>query len=362
MILGVISKIVKTGIAIPIIISGFGVVPDAIKFGKLAVNLTEPVIVTEYRLSVFKLDDYEQEIKAALQQNDPAGAKDILVLAKEQSISIRPELEAEVAEANKFHILKTIGECGGGFMFGAGNSTTELACSIGGDLTPVGDPRDLAIELSKYPDYDPWTVGFAVTGIVFTAATYLGGTGAPAKAGLSVLKFAKKSGKIGAKFMEDLGGLLVRSIDRKAVEDLAGAAKRLDLDKITANATKLINPKAIGELRSVSATIQKIGGKNGYRVALNTLGASESMADVKKWSAVSEKLGTKFPGVLKMLKSSGKLIIKMTEILGKLLFWLFAGLFWFVSMLVSSAISIWSLISILRSFLVRGFFTTRSGA
>lgn len=355
MFFSAVTKITKVGIAIPFIVTGFTVVPNAIKVGYLAVNLSEPVFVSQYRISTFKPEDYVQEIRALLLQKDPAAAHDILVLAKEEAISITPELEAEVSEANKFHVLKAIRDCGGGFIFGKGNSTTELACSIGGDLTPVGDPRDLAIELSKYPDYDPWTVGFAVTGIAFTAATYLGGTGAPAKAGLSILKFAKKSGKISIRFMEDLGSLLVRSIDHKAVEDLAVSAKRFDLDKIAANAGKLIDPKALNELSSVSATIQKIGGQNGYRVALNTLGASDSIADVKKWSAVSEKFGKKFPGTLKMLKSSGKLVINISEVIGKLLFWLFAGLAWFAAMIISSVISIWTLFSISNSLQSRSY-------
>ena len=112
-----------------------------------------------------------------------------------------------VAEANSSsHFAKRFTA---GLVTGNADDVASLSGTVAGDLFVFGDIRDVVREgkhLAMGEDTDRLILGLAAAGLAVTAATYVSAGGvAPVRAGLTLVKDARKVGRLGEGLMEWTG-------------------------------------------------------------------------------------------------------------------------------------------------------------
>jgi hypothetical protein len=254
----------------------------------------DPVKIADQALArSFNRDVAEREIRAALAADDIELAQSFIELAGDRAISIDPALTKDVSDAAVKHdsVTSTAGRFVHGLWTGEPTDLPSLAGTAAGDLFVFGDIRDAAREGTHYltgQKYDPWILGLAGVGIGITAATYASaGLAAPERVGLSVIKAAKRTGRLNPVFavraarevvkVEGAGGLLELAQNTGRIESKVGVRGALDGLAIAEE------PKDVSRLARLSAAN---GGKTRAIVKLFGRGAiilAASALDLTLW-------------------------------------------------------------------------------
>src|SRR6185436_2197367 len=144
-----------------------------------------------------------ENIEAALAANDSDLAASFVELARDRGIVVSEELSKRVsdavAESNSTSDFAR--RFATGLVTGNADDVASLSGTVAGDLFVFGDIRDVVREgkhLATGEDVDRLVLGLATVGLAVTAATYVsvGGVG-PVRAGLSMVKGARKVGRLG---------------------------------------------------------------------------------------------------------------------------------------------------------------------
>ncbi len=168
-----------------------------------------------------------------------------------------------------------------------------------------GDLRDLYGEAKRFADgqeADMVTVGFAAVGLALTAATIVSlGATSPERGGLSVLKAAKRSGKLSPLLAREVGALAADAVDTRAFAATARAVGALDLTAARAAAKSIVRPQALKAMAALGSDVGTIGTRLGYRGTLQSLALAKSPREIGAIAKLSERYGSKTRGVLAML-------------------------------------------------------------
>src|SRR6202040_4023534 len=99
----------------------------------------------------------------------------------------------------------------------------SLSGTVAGDLFVFGDIRDVVREgkhLAMGEDTDRLVLGLATAGLVVTAATYVSiGGAAPVRAGLTLVKDARKVGRLGEGLTEWAGRSARELVDTPMLQE-----------------------------------------------------------------------------------------------------------------------------------------------
>jgi len=205
----------------------------------------DPAAITDQALErTFNRGVAEREIRSALDARDSDLARSFLALAADRGVTVDPALaeNAKAASADEATFTATAGRFVHGLWTGEPVDLASLAGTAFGDLFVFGDIRDAAREGTRYlmgEKADPWIFGLAGAGLAVTAATYVTfGAEAPARVGLSVVKAARRTGRLNpvlavrlareAVKVEDAGGLIELAENAGRLETKAGAPAVLD--------------------------------------------------------------------------------------------------------------------------------------
>ena len=144
-----------------------------------------------------------ENIEAALAAGDSDLANSFVELARDKGIVVSDELSKRVSDAvtdagSASHFAKRFAT---GLVTGNADDVASLSGTVAGDLFVFGDIRDVVREgkhLATGEEVDRLVLGLATVGLAVTAATYVsvGGVG-PLRAGLSMVKDARKVGRLG---------------------------------------------------------------------------------------------------------------------------------------------------------------------
>lgn len=236
------------------------------------------------------------EIESALAADDGELAASFVALADARGIPVDAGLRARVtvATSGATQAARGAGRFGWGFVTGRAEDLAGLAGATAGDLTVWGDVRDLGREgwhWARGEDVDELIVGLSAAGIAATGVTYATlGASVPVRAGLSVLKGARRTGAIGIRLAEDMTRLLRRGAKRSAM-------------------------RVVGDLGAVQ-------GKAGTRAALLGLRHVDEVADAARLRRLAEVKGGQ---TLAVLKTLGRGALFITEAMAKLAWWLIAA-------------------------------------
>lgn len=333
------------------------IVPLALKADDLLSMADDPAAISDHKLgAVFDEAAARREIETALEANDSDLAKSFLDLAQERGVAVPPDLSNRVDDAVDYasSATGTAERFGRGLITGEPDDVVSLAGTTLGDLFVLGDIRDAVREGSRYASgqqADELVLGLACVGIVITAGTYASfGAAAPARIGLSALKAARKTGRIGARLADWIGRSLREVIDWSALRR-AGSALNEPAVAVRAAREAVKVEKADGLVRLVN-DVGRVQARAGTQAALDGLKIARGPADVARIAKLAEKKGSKTRAILKML-GSGALFLSIASF--NLSLWILGAIATVLGFISSakSAVERWTLRHLARKKLRR---------
>jgi hypothetical protein len=144
----------------------------------------------------------ESRAVAALDRGEIDDASAYAELAQRLGRSIPAALRSRIdaARAAEDDPARKFQRCAAGVLAGEMTDGASALCAIAADFTVLGDLRDIVIQGSAWAtgrDYDRVILALSAAGIGATALTAAtAGTAAPAKAGLSLVKGARRAGHV----------------------------------------------------------------------------------------------------------------------------------------------------------------------
>lgn len=268
--------------------------PNGLHSARLIAAADDPVALAELGLDrSFDAATATREIEAALAAGDVELAQSFLDLAADRGLALDPALGARVAAAARAAdgAVRKVASFARGFVTGAPDDLAGLAGTAAGDLFWFGDVRDVVREGSRMArgrEPDALMLGLAGAGLAITAGTYASlGAAVPARVGLSLVKVARRTGRLGAPLM--------RAIRRQSTEGVVRLA---------------------GDLGRVQA-------KAGTRATLDVLKHADSPKDLVRYARLADAKGSRTRAIVKLL---GRGAIMLTTALFDLALWVFWAL------------------------------------
>lgn len=294
--------------------------PHAQEAGALLLAQDDPAALSDAQVRrTLRADPLaiERQITGALDAGDSDLAKSFVELAAAHDVALAADVTARVTDAvardaSAPQIAKRFAT---GFFTGETSDVASFSGTVAGDLLVFGDIRDAIREgkhLAMGEETDHLVLGLAATGLAITAATYVSAGGAlPARAGLSLVKDARKVGRLSA-----------------GLTDWAGRSARGVVD-----APMLQKAVANGSLVRVAKDVGRVGEKAGMRGALDTLRVAQGPKDISRAVKLAEAKGGQTRALMKLF-GRGALVLAAGA------FQLFMWLVWALGLMIGALVSI----------------------
>jgi hypothetical protein len=315
--------------------------PHAREAGAILAAQDDPVGLSDLQLNSALRNNQNivaGQIEAALAAHDTGLASSFVDLAKAKDISLSDELvqrvNAAVAEDSTMsHFARRFAS---GLVTGNADDAGSLSGTVAGDLFVFGDIRDVVRE-SKHlvmgEDTDRLVLGLATAGLAVTAATYVSVGGvAPLRAGLTLVKDARKVGRLGEGLTEWAGRSAREVVDTSMLENAVSSAAVTRPTQTVSAITAAFRAEKAGGLVRLAKDVGRVSEKAGARGALDTLKIAEGPEDVARAARLAEASGGKTRAILKLL-GRGALLLAAGAF--NLSWWVFGALFALFSLLAS---------------------------
>ena len=268
----------------------------------------DPARIAERALDQkFNADVAQRGIETALADNDADLAKSFVDLAAARHVALDPALTAKVdaavqEAASTRHAAESFAL---GLVTGEPNDGAGLAGTALGDLFVFGDIRDAVREgsrLARGEPTDELVLGLACVGLAVTAGTYATlGTAAPVRAGLTLAKAARKTGRLGADMAGTIGRMMRGVVDwGRLKKSIAGASIAEPALAIRA-ARDAVKVRRAGGLVDLARDVGRVQAKAGTRAAFDGLKIAESPREMARVAKLAEKEGSRTRAILKVL-------------------------------------------------------------
>ena len=278
------------------------------------------------------------QIEGALTAHDAGLAQSFIELAKAKNIPLPDDLSQRVDEAVKdessaSHFAKRFAT---GLVTGDADDAGSLSGTVAGDLFVFGDIRDIVREgkhLVMGEDTDRLVLGLAAAGIAVTAATYVSVGGvAPVRAGLTLVKDARKVGRLGEGLTEWAGRSAREIVDTPMLQNAVASSSVTRPGQTVSAISAAFHAEKAGALVRLAKDIGRVSERAGMRGALDTLKIAEGPEEVARAARLAETSGGKTRALLKLL---GRGALLLTAGAFDLSLWLFGALFALLSLLMS---------------------------
>ena len=266
-------------------------------------------------------------IEAALASGDADLAASFAELAREKNVPLSEELSRRVSDAvteegSSSHFAKRFAS---GLVTGNADDVASLSGTVAGDLFVFGDIRDVVREgkhLAMGEDTDRLVLGLAAAGLVVTAATYVSVGGvAPVRAGLTLVKDARKVGRLGEGLTEWAG----RSArDAPMLQNAVASGSVLRPGQTMTAIRAAFRAEKAGALVRLAKDVGRVGEKAGIRAAQDTLKIAENPKDIARAARLAESKGGQTRAFLKIF-GRGALLLAAGAF--NLTMWVFGALF-----------------------------------
>ena len=306
-------------------------VPRGIEAYHLVSIADDPAAIADRALSErFDADAARAGIEDALAAKDPDLAQSFLALADERHVVVDPtiatKVEAAVEDASS--VRRKAQSFARGFVTGEPDDGASLAGTIGGDLFVFGDIRDAAREggrLAMGKEADQLVLGLACVGLAITAATYATvGVGAPLRAGLTLVKAARKAGRLSAGLGARTGRLLRSAVDLAQVKRAAASMSAAHPAVAVRAARDAVKLERAGKIVELARDLRRVQAKAGTRGALDALQLAQTPREVGRVAKLTEKHGLRTRAILKVL---GRGAIMLTVGSVNLVLWMLGAAF-----------------------------------
>jgi hypothetical protein len=298
-------------------------------------ELTDVRLISALRNSP---DAIGENIEAALAAGDADLAGSFVELARAKNVPLSEALSKRVSDAvteqnSTSHFAKNFAA---GLVTGNADDVASLSGTIAGDLFVFGDIRDVVREgkhLAMGEDTDRLVLGLAATGLAVTAATYVtvGGV-APLRAGLTLVKDARKVGRLGEGLTEWAGRSAREIVDAPLLENAVASGSVVRPGQTMSAIRAAFNAEKAGALVRLAKDVGRVGERAGIRAAQDTLKIAENPQDVARAARLAESRGGQTRALLKLF-GRGALLLAAGAF--DLSLWVFGALFALFSLLAS---------------------------
>jgi hypothetical protein len=288
--------------------------PRARDAGVVLAAQDDPAALSDARInSALRNDDaavtrnmMTRNIEAALAANDTDLASSFVDLARDKNIAVSGELAARVRDAvieanSTSHMAKSFAS---GLITGNVDDGASMTGTVAGDLFVFGDIRDVVREgkhLATGEETDRLVLGLAAAGLAVTAATYVSvGGAAPVRAGLTLVKDARKVGRLGEGLTRWAGRSARDIVDTPMLENAIESASVLRPGESVRAIKAAFRPEQAGGLVRLAKDVGRVGEKAGTRGALDALAVAEGPKDVARAARLAESKGSQTRAILKM--------------------------------------------------------------
>src|SRR3984893_4632902 len=284
--------------------------PHARDAGAILAAQDDPAELSDLQLNSALRNDraaVEQNIEAALAAGDADLAASFVELAGQKNISLNDELSRRASEAvteqnSSSHFAKNFAS---GLVTGNADDVASLSGTVAGDLFVFGDIRDVVREgkhLAMGEDTDRLVLGLAAAGLAVTAATYVSiGGMAPVRAGLTMVKDARKVGRLGEGLAEWAGRSARQVVDGPMLQNAVGSASVMRPGESVSAIKAAFRAEKAGALVRLAKDIGRVGERAGIRAAQDTLKIAENPQDVARAARLAEGKGGQTRAILKIL-------------------------------------------------------------
>ncbi len=248
-----------------------------------------------------------ENIEAALAANDADLAASFVNLAREKNIPLGDELQKRVSDlvteqSSSSHYAKRFVT---GLVTGEADDVASLSGTVTGDLFVFGDIRDVVREgkrLAMGEDTDHLVLGLATAGLAVTAATYVSVGGAlPLRAGLTLVKDARKVGRLGEGLTVWAGRSARGVVDVPMLQQAMATGSVLRPGPTMSAIKAAFRAEKAGALVRLAKDVGRVGEKAGIRAAQDTLKIAEGPKDVARAARLAEAKGGQTRAILKLL-------------------------------------------------------------
>jgi hypothetical protein len=306
--------------------------PSAREAGAILTAQDDPSHLADVRLeSVLRNDPgvIGRNIDAAIAAGDADLADSFVALAQEKRIPLSDDTIHRVADAvteenSTPHLAKRFAS---GLVTGQADDVASLSGTITGDLFVIGDVRDVLREgkhLAMGEETDRLVLSLAAAGLAVTAATYVSVGGAsPLRAGLSLVKDARKVGRLGEGLAEWAGRSAREIVDAPALEQAVATGSVWRPGKTATAIRAAFHAEKADGLVRLAKDVGRVTEKAGSRGALDALKIAEDPQDVARAARLAQAEGGRTRAILKIL-GRGALLLASGAF--ELTLWLFSAL------------------------------------
>ena len=284
--------------------------PHARDAGRILAAQNDPAELADVRINSMLRNDPQLiagNIEAALEANGADLAGSFVELARERNIPVGENLSQRVsdtlAEQNSTsHFARNFAT---GLVTGNADDAASLSGTVAGDLFVFGDIRDVVREgkhLAMGEDTDRLVLGLATAGLAVTAATYISVGGvAPLRAGLTLVKDARKVGRLGEGLTEWAGRSAREVVDTPMLQNAVASGSVTRPGETVSAIRAALHAEKAGALVRLAKDVARVGEKAGIRAAQDTLEIAENPKDVARAARLAESGGGQTRAILKLL-------------------------------------------------------------
>src|SRR6476660_216364 len=238
-----------------------------------------------------------ENIEAALAASDPDLANSFADLAREKNIPVSDELSLRVSNAVAEHNSTSnfAKRFATGLVTGNADDVASLSGTVAGDLFVFGDSRDVVREgkhLAMGEDTDRLVLGLAAVGLAVTAATYVSVGGvAPVRAGLTLVKDARKVGRLGKGLTQWAGHSAREMVDTPMLQHAVVSGSVMRPGQTISAIKAAFRAEKAGALVRFAKDVGRLSERAGIRAAQDTLRIAENPKDVARAARLAESKG-----------------------------------------------------------------------
>ena len=292
--------------------------PHARDAGHLLAAQNDPAALADLQLSSAMRNNHQviqQNIEAALAANDANLAESFVELANEKNMALDEDLSRRVSDAvaqdnSSAHFASRFAS---GLVTGNADDAASLSGTVAGDLFVFGDVRDVVREgkhLAMGEDTDRLVLGLAAAGLAVTAATYVSAGGAvPLRAGLTLVKDARKVGRLGEGLTAWAGRSAREVIDMPVLQEAVASGSVMRPGQTVGAIQAAFHAEKAGALVRLAKDVGRVGEKAGIRAAQDTLRIAEDPKDVARAARLAESSGGRTRAILKILGRGALLLV-----------------------------------------------------
>jgi hypothetical protein len=331
---------VPLGVAVALAIAALTIAPRAYEAGRLIAAADNPSALADHAVAhALTAAVAEREINAALAANDADLARSFLDLARDQKVPVDPDLSEKVrlATVDAASTSRSLESFARGLVTGEPEDVSGLAGTAVGDLFVFGDIRDAAREgarLATGQQADELILGLACVGLAVTAGTYVTvGLAAPARVGLTVVKAAGKTGRIGSRLMAWISRSLRDIVDWSALSRAARGAGNAEPAVAVRAAREAVKVEKAHDLVRLVGDVGRVQARAGTQAALDSLKLAEGPRDMSRIARLAASKGGKTRAILKLAGRGAILLTLGTFQLTMWILWAVLTLFGFAASL-----------------------------